>query len=385
MINRKRKPFSWVALGALVVLLSVSACTTHSPKISKLVKQMGKEMVADPELPGLSVAILKEGETDPLCMAFGTASVENNVPMTTDSVIKIGSVTKVFTATLTHKLIEEGKLSYDTTIDQFFPDFPEGNKIKIRHLLDHTSGIMDMLHLEAVYSNMSKCWKPEELITMVAAQPLDFQPGTDQKYCNTGYLMLAMICEKVTGKSYDAQIQELFCGDLDMNLVLCGSDSAIVPNISSGYTSDEQSKLSLPMMASIAIAHGTGNLESRPKDVVRLVNLGNVLENNVFDTLKPEPMVLENGKVAEYVANNGGWTNKQGYLDGCTLFEFSDPDITVLGKLGSFPGFGTVYFYDQRSKYAVVLSVNNERKITDAMLMGAKLLYALRNDGSSSY
>jgi hypothetical protein len=96
-------------------------------------------------------------------------------------------------------------------------------------------------------------------------------------------------------------------------------------------------------------------------------------------------MVLENGKVAEYVANNGGWTNKQGYLDGCTFFEFSDPKITVLGKLGSFPGFGTVYFYDQQSKYAVVLSVNNERKISDAMLMGAKLLYALRNGGSSSH
>ena len=91
-----------------------------------------------------------------------------------------------------------------------------------------------MLHLEAVYSNMSKCWKPEELVAMVAAQPPNFQPGTDQKYCNTGYLMLAMICEKVTGKSYDAQIQDMFCGDLEMNLVLCGSDSAIVPKIASG-------------------------------------------------------------------------------------------------------------------------------------------------------
>jgi hypothetical protein len=111
---------------------------------------------------------------------------------------------------------------------------------------------------------------------------------------------------------------------------------------------------------------------------VKLANLGEVLKNNVFDTLPLAPLVLDDGKPTQYVADNGGWSTVQSELDGCTLFIFGDPKITVLGKLGSFPGFGTVYFYDRQTSFAVAISVNNERKITDAMRLGARILEALR-------
>ena len=65
-------------------------------------------------------------------------------------------------------------------------------------------------------------------------------------------------------------------------------------------------------------------------------------------------------------------------LDGCTLFLFSQPKIDLIGKLGSFPGFGTAYFYDRQTGYAVAVSVNNERAISHAIALGAEILEALR-------
>lgn len=377
-MTNKQKKRALVAICLFALLLNLSAFAADGAEIRTLVSQLGKEAAADPDLPGLSIAVLKKGGGEPVAMAFGVACVENDVPMTPDSMIKIGSITKVFTAALIHRLIEKGQLDHDTTIDRFFPSFPDGDKIKIRHLLTHTSGIMDMLHLEAVYTNLTKCWPPDELIAMAGAGPRSFAPGTGQKYSNTGYLMLARIAEKVSGQNYEEQIREIFCEKLGMKSLRTGSDTAIVPKLSGGYTSSPEAGLSLPLMASIAIAKGAGNLLASPRDVVRMVNIGDVLKDNVFDSGPLAPLMLDNGMRSEFVADNGGWTTTQSYLDGCALFIFEDPGITVVGHLGSFPGFGTVYFYDRETAFAVAISVNNERKITNAMLLGAKILSALR-------
>ncbi len=376
MNNAIKAIFRAFALGAF--LLGASAFAVDRAEIEAIVGRLSKELKSDSALPGFSVAVLKKGEHEPVTMAFGTARVENDVPMTPASVFKVGSLTKVYTATLIHKLIEDGRLDYTTTIDRFYPEFPNGSHITVRHLLTHTSGIMEMLRLEAVATNPTKCWAPDELIAMAGAQPPFFAPGTNQMYCNTGYLILARIVEKVTGQTYEEQLRAVVFGKLDMKSLQPGTDTAVVARIVGGYTSSPAVQLWMPMMASIAIAKGTGNLLGTPCDLVKLANLGEVLKNNVFDTLPLAPLVLDDGKSTQYVADNGGWSTVQSELDGCTLFIFGDPKITVLGKLGSFPGFGTVYFYDRQTSFAVAISVNNERKITDAMRLGARILEALR-------
>lgn len=376
MNNVIKALFRACALGAF--LLGASVFAADRAAIETIVARLGKELAADPALPGFSVAVLQKGEHEPVTMAFGLARVENDVPMTPANVFKVGSLTKVYTATLIHKLIEDGRLDYATTIDRFYPEFPNGNKITIRHLLTHTSGIMEMLRLEAVGTNLTKPWAPDDLIAMAGAQPPFFAPGTNQMYCNTGYLMLARIAEKVAGRSYEEQLRDVVFGKLGMASLQPGTDTAVVRRMSGGYTSSPAAELWQPMMASIAIAKGTGDLLGTPCDVVRLVNLGDVLRNNVFDTLPLVPLVLDEGKPTQYVADNGGWSTTQSELDGCTLFVFECPRISVLGKLGSFPGFGTVYFYDRQTSFAVAISVNNERKLTGAMLLGARILEALR-------
>jgi CubicO group peptidase (beta-lactamase class C family) len=149
---------------------------------------------------------------------------------------KIGSVTKIFTGALVHRAIEQGKLAYDTTRDHFFSAFPNGGAITIRNLLEHTSGIYDMLNLPAVDDNMSKAWPPDELIAMVAKQPPQFKPGAQQAYSNTGFLMLAIISEQVFGQGYAELVQGMFVEGLGMRTLMPGDDQSIVPGLSCGYT-----------------------------------------------------------------------------------------------------------------------------------------------------
>lgn len=365
-------------LACLLLAACAGKKAQEADSIRTTVAKLASEKAALPDVPGISVALLRKGEDTPLCLAFGKAALENPTPLTIDSRFKIGSVTKVFTATLIHRLIEEGKVGYDTPISRFFPTYPNGKGITVRNLLEHTSGIPEMLVLPQVQQNMARYWSPEQVIAMVAKQPPLFRPGTRQLYSNTGFLMLAVIAEKITGRPYSEQVLDMFAGTLGMKTLLVGVDNAVVPRLASGYTT-AGGKMQLPVGASIAFAMGTGNLESAPEDVVRLVNLGRVLNNNVLETLPLKPLILANGKEAESVSQSDHYTGSE--LDGCTLFLFSEPQIDLIGKLGSFPGFGTAYFYDRQTGYAVAVSVNNEMAIPHAIALGAEILHAMRQRG----
>ncbi|WP_459854850.1 serine hydrolase domain-containing protein [Humidesulfovibrio idahonensis] len=343
----------------------------------QIITELGAKAAADPEVPGLSIAVLQKGGDEPVTAAFGTACIENATPMTAGTRFKIGSVTKVFTAALIHRYIEDGKIAYDTPIARFFPGFPNGGAITVRNLLEHSSGIVDMLSLAAVRDNMAKNWNQEILIAMAGEQPLQFRPGTQQAYSNTGFLMLAVICERLSGQSYDTLVRSTFTEKLKMTSLLAGNDQTVVPQLSCGYTNAAGRGFDLPMMASLAVAKGTGNLEAAPSDVVRLVNLDRVLKKSVLESAALEPLVLPGG----WKAPAGSAKNdlSVSLLDGCELFAFHAPEITLVGKRGSFPGFGTVYFYDRQTKIAVAISVNNERSSPRIITLGADILNALRN------
>jgi len=374
----------------IVFLFALSACLAPSgaharfdaAKAHAVITELGQKAAAEPGIPGLSIAVLQKGGNEPVTAAFGTACLENSTPMTTESRFKIGSVTKVFTAALIHRYIEKGALAYDTPIARFFPGFPNGATITVRNLLEHSSGIVDMLHLPAVYENKAKHWNQEVLIAMAGEQPLKFRPGTQQAYSNTGFLMLAVICERLSGQRYGDLVRGMFVEGLGMKSLVVGDDDrTIVPLLASGYANAEAGGPALPMMASLAVAKGTGNLEATPRDVVRLVNLDRVLKRDVLDTVALAPLVLPGGWKAPPKSASATVTVSQ--LDGCELFVLESPKITLVGKLGSFPGFGTAYFYDRQTKIAVVVSVNNERGITRAIALGADILNALRNASTS--
>lgn len=377
MRNHRLSLLLFLAL-ALAALPCAANAGADPAKVQALVRELAAKTAADPNIPGLSIAVLQKGGDKPVTVTFGTACQEKTTPMTAQTQFKIGSVTKVFTAALVHRFIEQGKLDYGTTIDRFFPGFPGGGGITVRNLLEHTSGIVDMLGLPAVRADMAKAWPSDEIIAMVAKEPLQFQPGTRQAYSNTGFLMLAVICERISGQSYDDLVRGMFVKELGMKSLVPGDDTRVTPHLACGYATAPQGGLAQPMKASLAVAKGTGNLEATPADFVRLVNLDRVLKNDFLANAPLDPLALPDGQKALVASKYGPYS--VGELNGCTLFLFRSPAIALVGKPGSFPGFGSIYFYDRQTKTAVAISVNNESAVLRAIELAAEILSALRGE-----
>jgi CubicO group peptidase (beta-lactamase class C family) len=138
--------------------------------------------------------------------AFGYADLENDVPATPQSVYRMGSITKQFTATMIMQLVHEGKLTLDTTAISVLPDLPKPwEKITVRELLNHTSGLKNYTAVEGIFDDAAlKPTTPAGILKTVANDPLDFPSGTKWSYSNTGYEVLGMLIEKLDGRSYEA-------------------------------------------------------------------------------------------------------------------------------------------------------------------------------------
>lgn len=142
---------------------------------------------------------------------FGYAIMEWEVPAGVDTKHRIGSVTKQFTAVLVMQLVEDGLLSLDGTIVDYLPDYPrpQGERVTIHHLLNHTSGIPSYTALPGfMEDNVREPFAPDELVDVFDEMDLEFEPGSQFRYNNSGYFLLGAIIEEVTGKSYDRVLRE---------------------------------------------------------------------------------------------------------------------------------------------------------------------------------
>ena len=157
-----------------------------------------------PESPGAAIAIIKDGAVV-YKRGYGSANLEYNVPVTPQTVFHVASVSKQFTAFAIALLASQGKLSLDDDIHKYLPDVPDfGKKITIRHLVHHTSGLRDQWTLLGMAG-----WRLDDVITkehimkMVRHQrELNFDPGAEHLYSNTGYTLLAVIVERVSGQPF---------------------------------------------------------------------------------------------------------------------------------------------------------------------------------------
>ncbi|MBT2118559.1 beta-lactamase family protein [Dyella sp. LX-66] len=155
--------------------------------------------------PGCAVGV-QSGDGTPEFRAFGTADLEHAVPIGADTVFEAGSVSKQFTAAATLILVSEGKLSLDDDVRNYLPELPDyGHPITIAQLLGHTSGLRDWGELEAIagWPRTERVYAMADVLDITARQrALNFAPGTAWSYTNTGFNLLAMIVQRVSGASF---------------------------------------------------------------------------------------------------------------------------------------------------------------------------------------
>lgn len=188
---------------SIILLAFVIGCsTTKTAKVDQLFEAYNAK-----ETPGAAIMIIKDGQ--PIFKkAYGLANLEANLPVETHTNFRLASVTKQFTAMCIMMLVERGQLAYDRTLQEIFPDFPAyGRNIKIRHLLNHTSGLVDYEDLIPDTATVQVLDK--DVLQMMMAQDSTYFPsGSEFRYSNSGYAVLAMVVEKISGKSFAQFLKE---------------------------------------------------------------------------------------------------------------------------------------------------------------------------------
>lgn len=167
--------------------------------------------------------------------AFGLADRALGVEFTTDMRLRIGSISKDFTAALVLALQDEGLLSTDDSIARFLPEFPAGERIRVRHLLEHTHGVPNWRGLPEADRLEATGVSIEEAVDILAEQPLEFEPGTERRYGSSSYLMLARIAELVTGEPYEVALRKRILDPLGLDDTGSLRGLEIVPRLAEAY------------------------------------------------------------------------------------------------------------------------------------------------------
>src|SRR5687767_11330457 len=169
--------------------------------------------------------------------ALGMANAELNVPMQTDHIFRIASLTKQFTAIAILQLMEKGMLNFHDPVTTFIPDYPmQGSIITIEHLLTHTSGVRDYTSIKDSVQRFKLDFTPIEMISYFKTQPMRFAPGTRYEYSNSNYFLLGYIIEKITGNTYQQYLENNFFGPLGMTGSSYANDEKVIKKRVAGYT-----------------------------------------------------------------------------------------------------------------------------------------------------
>lgn len=169
-----------------------------------------------PNRPGAAIIVTKNGKTV-FRKAYGLADLEHRIPLQPEMVLRLGSVTKQFTAAAVMLLADEGRLAVTDEITRYLPDYPaQGKHITIEHLLTHTSGIKSYTDMPAYREIVDREMTVEQMIDYFKNEPIAFEPGTRFAYSNSGYFLLGAIIEKISGMSYAAFMAERLFEPLGM-------------------------------------------------------------------------------------------------------------------------------------------------------------------------
>jgi CubicO group peptidase (beta-lactamase class C family) len=238
--------------------------SSRTTEVDKLFSEWDK-----PDAPGCALAVIQNGEII-YQHGYGMANLEYDIPISTNSVFDIASNSKQFTAMCIVLLSRQNLLTLDDEIQKYIPEIPQqNNPITIRHLIYHTSGLRDYLDLMdwsgMIYENN---YSGQEIISLIARQQsLNFQPGAEQLYCNSGYFLLSEIINRVSGKSLRVFAQEYIFAPLGMtNTHFHDNFREIVRNRANAYDRQEDGGFQIDM--SLLDNCGDGQLYTTVEDLL---------------------------------------------------------------------------------------------------------------------
>lgn len=287
------------------IVLMICVLLASTPLLAKSKSKQMDELLNglfESNGPGGVALVVKDGKTV-YRKAFGMANLELDVEMEPEHIFRIGSITKQFTAVATLKLAEEGKVDLNADITEYIKDYPtHGHKITVKHLLNHTSGIKSYTGMPQWTSETRKQdFELTELIDYFKNEPMDFAPGDDFRYNNSGYILLGHIIEVASGEKYADYIQNHIFTPLKMNSSSYGSTSRIIKNRASGYDKADEMYKNADFL-SMTQPHAAGSLLSTVGDLHTWYQ--SVLNDEIISAesrkMAHTPETLNDGEVLDY-------------------------------------------------------------------------------------
>ena len=288
-----------------------------------------------------SLVIAKDGKViHTRAIGYSQINATEKKPITTATRFRIGSITKTFTAAMILQLVEEGKLKLTDTLDKYFPQVPNANKITIAHMLSHRSGSRSISGMPEFRALREKGATPLELLTMVEkAGPSDFEPGSKFVYTNENYLLLGLVIEKLTGKTYQENLAKRITSKIGLKDTYAASsntDAAKNESFSYRYGRDWDQDPDIHW----SLFFGAGSIISTPYDLVKFI------------------AALFDGKIISKQSLALMTTMKDDYGFGMGVDKFGDK--TYYGHTGGAQSYGAWLAYLPEEKLAARL--RHERK-----------------------
>ena len=308
--------------------------------------------------PGMSLLISRNG--NPFYKkAFGMADIEHSIPLSTKNVFDIGSMSKQFTAVCILQLAETGKLNLNDDIKKYLPDYnTHGKNITIENCLNHTSGIPSFTELKGFDSLYQKKLTVKERNDFFGNHDLLFEPGTDFSYSNSGYFLLALIIEKVSGMSYEDYTKTNIFDKAGMKSSYSNISGNEIPMNAIGYDRGANAGYQITSDYEKSWTVGAGNIVSSTGDLLiwtDALNSGKIISKQMLEKAWT-PFILPNGLNTNYgygwnitpvnkrtVIKHGGAINgflsdadyipeEEIYISALSNFTGKSPDI-ITGKI----------------------------------------------------
>lgn len=296
-------------------------------------------------VPGAVALVVQDGRIL-LRKAYGMADLEMGIPLVPESVFPCGSMTKMFTATAVMQLAEEGKIGYDDPVSKYIPDAPAAwAGIKIDHLLSHTSGLLDLFKIPGWMAQWKEEITPDGLIAFFKDKPLGFEPGSKAEYCNSNYVLLGRIVERITGQPLDLWVKTRIIDRLGLKKTwFAVSYEDILPGRLRGYLLQPDGGFkNMPFLIPWSQAYAVGTVHSTVDEMAKLVQ-------GLFDGTLLKPSSLT--KVTTPRTLPDGTRSPYGYGNLFTFLEGIPPLVRISGSTSTTQVF-TLYAPDRKTFVAV--------------------------------
>jgi D-alanyl-D-alanine carboxypeptidase len=300
--------------------------------------------------PG-AIALVRNGDQT-LRLTSGYGSLEKKEPMRATDRFRIGSVTKSFVATVALQLVGEGKLALDNTVERWLPGLvPNGKKITVRELLDHTSGIFDVTNDQGFIARVlwkpTQAWTPRKMIAIATAHKPLFAPGTAWSYSNTGYIVLGLIVEAASGDSIATELDRRIFTPLHLSATSFDRSPRIAGAHAHGYTPFDGPPLRDVSVFSQSSTWAAGAIASTMDDLANFYRA--LLRGRLL-----RPALLRAMEATVPVA-----ADPYGGGSGLGLFETGLPCGRIWGHEGTAFGYKTIAYSSRDAKRQIVVMVND--------------------------